>query len=385
MPLQTEPLVMITVLESYVKELLLCLKVDKSPGPDQLHPRVLKELANELAKPLTLLFQMSLDHGKVPIQWKLANVTPIYKKGTKSSPANYRPVSLTSIVCKLLEKVVAKHILSHVESNRIIPDQQHGFLSGRSTSTNLLEAMNVWIELMQHDIPVDIMYLDYAKAFDTIPHQRLLEKLKSLGIKGNVLKWLEQFLTGRKQRVVVNFTMSEWIEVLSGVPQGTVLGPLLFLLFICDLPDVVSNFISLFADDAKMYGMCQDDSLQSDLNALVQWTHSNQMSFNTDKCKVMHMGKKNPFKEYTMVDKYGESEVLECTDVEKDLGVHIDDKLSFNEHITKQVNKANRALGALKHTIKYMDKDSFTCLYKSLIRPHLEYASVAWFTKTKYH
>ena len=384
-PLQTEPLAFIIIIENDVKELLLCLKIDKSPGPDKLHPRVLKELANQIAKPLTLLFQMSLNQGKVPEQWKFANVTPIYKKGSKSSPVNYRPVSLTSIVCKLLEKLVAKHILSHAQSNGIIPDQQHGFLSGRSTSTNLLEALNIWIELMQHDIPVDILYLDYAKAFDTIPHQRLLQKLKSLGIQGAILKWIEDFLTDRKQRVVVNFTFSQWIEVLSGVPQGTVLGPLLFLLFVSDIPEVVSNFVSLFADDTKLYGKCQDDSLQRDLDSLVRWTQSMQMAFNSDKCKVMHLGKRNLNKEYTMVDKNGELKVLESTSIEKDLGVHIDNELSFNEHITKQVIKANRALGALKHTIKYMDKDSFTCLYKSLIRPHLEYASVAWSTKTKYH
>ena len=375
----------IVVDKNEVRKLLIELKVDKSPGPDQLHPRVLNEIADVIAEPLTLIYQLSIDQSKLPQQWKLANVTPIFKKGSRSSPENYRPVSLTSILSKLLERIVSKHILEHLKYNSILPKQQHGFLKGKSTSTNLLEAMNIWTELLKHNVSVDILYLDYGKAFDTVPHQRLLKKLQSIGIKGKILNWLQDFLIGRKQRVTVNHKFSEWIDVLSGVPQGTVLGPLLFLIFVSEIPDLVKSHISLFADDTKLYSICSDNNLQQDLDKVVTWTKQMQMSFNAGKCKVMHLGKQNPHKQYSMLDSNNEHCVLTDTKTEKDLGVLIDCHLSFTEHITAQVNKANRALGALKHTYKYIDKHTFKHLYKSLIRPHVEYASPVWTVRTKYN
>ena len=383
-PLFTDALTDIIITEEDVLLLLLALRIDKSAGPDQIHPRILKEIAHQIAKPLTKIYQLSVTGGIVPCQWKLANVVPIFKKGSRSSPENYRPVSLTSVLSKLLEKLISKRVMEHLLINNIIPRQQHGFLKGKSTATNLLESLNIWIEMQEHNVPVDVIYLDYSKAFDTVPHQRLVLKLQSIGIRGNLLNWISHFLVGRKQRVVVNGVMSDWIKVLSGVPQGSVLGPLLFLIFVSEIPDLVENFISLFADDTKLYGRNCGSSLQEDLTKLVDWTKMMQMNFNASKCKVMHLGKQNLCIPYTMMNKNNEPCQLERTSVEKDLGVHIDDKLSFQQHIVNQVNKANRALGALKHTFKYIDKHSFKYLYKSLIRPHLEYASVAWFARFKY-
>ena len=188
--LYTAPLTNIVVQQDKVKNLLLNMRKDKSSGPDKKHPRVMNEAAEQIASPLTILYQMSIDQGKLPQQWKLANITPIFKKGSKSEPANYRPVSLTSVICKIFEKIIGEHILAHAKENLIIPNQQHGFLSGKSTSTNLLEALNIWMEMLEHGQPIDVLYLDYAKAFDTVPHQKLIQKLKSLGIQGNLLKWL---------------------------------------------------------------------------------------------------------------------------------------------------------------------------------------------------
>ena len=375
----------IVIDENDVRKLLVDLNIDKSPGPDQLHPRILREVAEIIAKPVTLIFQLSIDQSKLPQQWKLANVSPIFKKGSRSQPENYRPVSLTSVLSKLLERIISKQILEHLKSNSILPKEQHGFLKGKSTSTNLLEAMNIWTELLEHKAPIDILYLDYAKAFDTVPHQRLIRKLKSIGIKGNLLAWLKDFLIGRKQRVVVNHEFSEWIDVLSGVPQGTVLGPLLFLIFVSEIPDIVESHSSLFADDTKLYSICSKNKLQSDLDKVVEWTNEMQMSFNAGKCKVMHLGKDNPLRQYTMLDLNNERCPLTDTETEKDLGVLIDNRLSFTDHVTAQVNKANRALGALRATYKYMDKYTFKHLYKSLIRPHVEYASPVWSVRTKYN
>ena len=383
--LLTDPLDSIKIEESYVKILLLDLRTDKSPGPDQIHPRILKETAIHICKPLTKLFKLSISQGRVPQQWKLANIVPIFKKGCRSSPENYRPVSLTSIISKLMEKIISKQMMEHILVNDILPKQQHGFLQGKSTSTNLLEALNVWIEMQEHNLPVDIIYLDYSKAFDTVPHKRLVGKLSSIGIKGNLLTWIKDFLSDRKQRVLVNTGTSKWTEVLSGVPQGSVLGPLLFIIFVSEIPSLVNNFISLFADDTKLYGKNCGTGLQEDLTKIVDWSKLMQMNFNAGKCKVMHLGKNNPCLQYNMEDNDGLLCSLERTAIERDLGIYIDEKLLFSDHITNQVNKANRALGALKHTFKYIDTYSFKCLYKCLIRPYLEYASVAWTAKFKYN
>ena len=188
----------VTITKERVLSKLQTLKIDKSPGPDQLHPRVLHELAHQLAAPITTLYRKSIATGEVPSQWKIATVTPVFKKGDKANPANYRPVSLTSIVCKLLERIICEDVLKHLEANNLICDQQHGFIRGKSTITNLLEALDVWTEALSHNLPVDVVFLDYAKAFDMVPHERLLAQIHTLGVKNNLHLWIRNFLTGRR-------------------------------------------------------------------------------------------------------------------------------------------------------------------------------------------
>jgi hypothetical protein len=363
------------------------LKTNKSPGPDQIHPRVLKETADIIVTPLLMLFNKSITSGVVPLQWKIATITPIYKKGNKADPANYRPVSLTSVVCKILERIVSEAIVAHIKSNHLACAAQHGFTEGKSTTTNLLEALDYWMESLSHDIPVDVLYLDYAKAFDTVPHERLLEQLSSFGLNKNYLQWIRSFLTGRKQRVMVNDTYSSWAPVTSGVPQGSVLGPLLFILFVSDIPEIIQNPVLMFADDTKVYSALEpgseDNSLQEDLDDLQEWAQKMCMRFHPEKCKVMHLGHNSHRKKYHMTTSDGAKHTLEVTEQEKDLGVTIDSKLVFSKHVYNQVNKANRVLGAIKHTFKALDNTSFSMLYKSLVRPHLEYASTAWSPKLK--
>jgi len=224
---------------------------------------------------------------------------------------------------------------------------------------------------------VDAIYLDYAKAFDKVPHERLLRKLYGYGVRGVVLDWIRSFLSERRQKVVINGESSPWADVLSGVPQGSVLGPLLFVCYINDLPEVVHTTVRMFADDTKIFTDVSipenQRELQDDINRLLAWADKWQLTFNADKCKVMHIGSNNPGHDYEMSSEVS-NVVLEETMVEKDLGVNIDNQLKYSQHTEIKVNKANKLLGMIRRSYTYIDPESMTILYKSLIRPHLEYA-----------
>ena len=324
-----------------VKEKLDNLNQNKSAGADKHHPRRLIELKDLLVPLLTSILQKSLEDGFLPEVWKQANITPIYKqKGSKSSPTNYRPVSLTSVICKIMESIVKDSIVNHLKQHNLLYKHQHAFVGKRSTTTQIIEAMDNWTTLLENGDAVDVIYLDFAKAFDKVPHQRLIKKCKALGIDGKIVKWIDAFLNNRKQRVIVNGCSSEWSEVYSGVPQGSVIGPVLFVIFINDMPEKVSNFISLFADDAKLYGVSTDDtdslSIQNDLSKLQNWTNKWKLQFNESKCKTLYLGSNNSKHPYHMASNSGVIN-LEETTVEKDLGIFVDNKLDFDEHITQAI------------------------------------------------
>ncbi len=372
----------IEVTESKVRKILKKLNQNKSPGADNHHPRVLKELQEQLLLPFTKLFQKSIDEGYLPSIWKDANVTPIFKnKGDKSLPSNYRPVSLTSIICKILETIIKDEVLDHLKRNNLLYKYQHAFVGERSCSTQILEAVNNWTSFLEQGDTVDTIYLDFAKAFDSVPHQRLLKKIKALGIEGKVLDWIAAFLSDRRQRVIVNGCASDWSDVASGVPQGSVIGPILFIIFINDMPNQITNFISLFADDAKLYGksstQAQRRGLQDDLNTLQQWSDTWKLSFNPNKCTALHLGRNNLQQNYVMLSPSG-AVTLENTTCEKDLGVLIDNELTFDNHISTAVKKANTKLAMIRRTFTFMDKKMLTQLYTSLVRPILEYGNVIW-------
>ena len=376
-----EALMDIVITPEAVQKKLAGLKVNKSPGPDGHHPLVLKELATELSIPLAIVFQKSIVEGCVPQPWKDAHVTPLFKKGKKSSAGNYRPVSLTSIICKVMESLIRDHVIEHMTSNHLLSDYQHGFIHGRSCSTNLLAVLDAWSEAMDERIPVDAIYLDFAKAFDTVPHHRLLTKLEGYGVRGKVLDWIKAFLTDRRQRVSVNGVKSDWSPVTSGIPQGSVLGPCLFVIFINDLPEVTRSVAQMFADDTKLYrkilGPEDQQQLQQDIDSLSHWSDIWQLKFNAKKCKVLHLGKNNPNYSYSMATDNATAN-LETTDLEKDLGVNVDPDLKFSRHIEIQVNKANRILGMIRRSYTFLDGDSLKRLYIALVRPHLEFSNVVW-------
>ena len=368
-----------------VKSRLEKLNVNKSCGPDSMHPLVLKKTASTICIPLEMIYKLSLVTKQCPDDWRSANVTPIHKKGDRADPSNYRPVSLTSQVCKILESIVRSHILKHLAENNILRNEQHGFREGRSCLTNLLEIVEKWTKILDDGDFIDVAYLDFSKAFDLVSHKHLIYKMSKYGITNQVLEWVEAFLSQRSQRVVIRGTASESFAVTSGVPQGSVLGPVLFLIYINDLPLEIISPLSLFADDSKIFtkiiseknrkenSIKGNEVLQNDLEAIKSWADKWKMSFNIDKCKVMHLGSKNPKHVYSM----GGRNLMDTT-TEKDLGVLFDSELEFDQHIRGLVNKANRMLGMIKLGFACMDKQIFMNLYPVLVRPLLEYCVQVW-------
>ena len=234
-----------------------------------------QSIHRKLAPILQLIFQRSLDTGKLPDIWKVANVSPIFKKGEKSDPSNYRSISLTCVLCKILEHIVASSVAKHFTELDILYDLQHGFREKSSCETQLIMLVDESAKNMQMGKQTDLILLDFSKAFDKVAHEKLLLKLHQYGIRGDTLNWIKDFLDNRKQTVVINGINSDEVPVSSGVPQGSVLGQILFLAYINDLPEQVKFRVRLFADDTAMYlaisSSTEGQVLQTDLACLEQW------------------------------------------------------------------------------------------------------------------
>ena len=369
-----------------VQKLLNRLKPNKACGPDKIPNRVLKELAPVLAPPLTALYNKSLEAGTVPAEWRHAFVTPVYKKEDKHSPSNYRPVSLTVVCCKLLEHIVCNHVLTHLEENNLLTTLQHGFRRGHSCETQLLLTYDDLIRSFDKTLQTDMAILDFSRAFDTVPHRRLISKLTSYGVKGQVLNWIDSFLSDRKMTVVVDgHTAKESIRVLSGVPQGTVLGPLLFLVYINDIVDAVSpgTTIRLFADDCLVYRPLRKNNededqrvLQRDLDALEAWADKWGMRFNPSKCQIMQVKRGNSPPKlhlYELMDT-----VLQNVTKAKYLGVWLSSNLDWDHQIGTATNKANTSLHFISRNLSGCSRSAREHAVRSLTMPHLQYCCTVW-------
>ena len=360
-----------------VVEALDRMREHSAPGPDDVTNKLMIELKNEISLPLAMLFRKSLDEMKIPNDWRLSNVTPIYKqKGSKSDPGNYRPVSLTSNVCKLMERVVNVELSDFLEK-RVLSNTQHGFRKGRSCQTNLIEFQDKVTGWIDDGNSVDVLYVDFKKAFDKVDHGRLITKLKAAGVEGKLWGWLKDWLSGRFQRVMVNGKASGWVMVESGVPQGTVLGGPLFTVFIDDIDEFILALIRKFADDTKMARIVNNHEdarrFQEDIDRLSEWANQWAMEYNQAKCKIMHLGRTNQRFKYEM----GGAQLAE-TEEERDLGVLVDSSLKPSTQCQTAAKNANRVLGLIIKSFHYRTKSTLIPLYTSLVRPKLEHAAAAW-------
>lgn len=366
-------------MEAEVRKQLQLIKESKAGGPDDIPAIVLKQCNQVLAYPLMLLYNKSLTEAKLPQDWKDAIILPIYKSGEKLHCNNYRPISLTSIVIKLMEKILFLKISAHVESNNLLDEEQFGFRKGKSCELQLLLYTKYISKCVDEKVPVYSIYLDLQKAFDKVPHTELLNKLEfGFGINNNLMQWLRAFFTNRRQKVRVGKAFSDWATVTSGVPQGSVLAPLLFILYVRDM-HVNLNSVNVlkFADDTKLFLAIQNSTdeqiLQSSLDNLSKWLDTWKMPINVNKCCVLCFSATRNEPKY-----YLYNELIKNMPTERDLGLNIHYSLSSKQHIQAIVNKALKLYGWLVRILCTKNPQVKIRLYKAIIRPVLEYGSTVW-------
>ena len=358
------------------------LSNNSSSGPDGIPSIFLKKCKSSVSVPLTMLWRKALDMGVTPLLVKIAHIIPIHKGDHRGLAANYRPIALTSHLVKLFEKVIRNKIVSFLEENCLLNPSQHGFRRGRSCLSQLLDHYDKILSMLEQGLNVDVIYLDFAKAFDKVDHQILLEKLELLGIGGKLLEWIKSFLLQRTQHVLVNGHLSEPSAVRSGVPQGSVIGPLLFLILIGDIDaELAHAFLSSFADDTRTamgVGSIRDVSLhQSDLERIYEWAIINNMSFNNKKLEALRYGTNSLLKEETAYNAPNGTHIPVKNHV-RDLGVTMSDTAKFSEHINIICQKARDMCSWIFRTFRTRAPEPMKILWKSMVLPILDYCSQLW-------
>jgi Reverse transcriptase (RNA-dependent DNA polymerase) len=357
-------------------------------GPDDIPPLFYKKCANPLASPLAFLFNHCMASNYIPPVWLHAFITPIFKKGDPTDPHNYRPIALTCTLCKIMEAIIKDQILDFLLSKNIISKHQHGFLRKHSTTTNLLESTHDWIVGLGCANNIDVVYIDFSKAFDSIVFSKLLFKLQNCGISGRLLAWLSSFIHGRSQCVVLENCFSTVSYVISGVPQGSVLGPILFLVFINDVISICcgDTIVKLFADDLKLYSIFNRTDYSSDLqhsiDELFKWSNLWQLQINLNKCQVLKIRTKcnSVVSSHYSLNDF----VLSNVKLVNDLGVYVDSNLSFKHHIATVVTKARQRAGVFFRGFASRSLDIVRKTFVTYIRPILEYNSNVWNPTHKY-
>ena len=371
--------------EDEAYELLKCLDVSKANGPDGISACMLRSTATAITPSLTKLFNHSIVCGRPPASWKQSSVVPIPKKSRASSTSDYRPISLLSVVSKVLERHIYQLISEHLSLQCPLANCQWGFQAKKSTVSALLHTTHAWLHHLENGSEIGAIFFDFKKAFDRVPHLPLLSKLEKIGLDSHIILWIHNYLAERQQRVVVNGAASHLSQVISGVPQGSILGPLLFLIYVNDITNVnlsLGSRLVLYADDILLFRPIRTvgdySALQDDINALSNWATQNAMTFNTAKCKFMKVSRKRSRSILTPSLTLNGC-ILEEVLTIKYLGILISSDLSWSQHIQDVCSKARKIIGLIyRRYYQYSDSSTLLQLYISLVRPHVEYAVPVW-------
>ncbi len=383
----TKPKYMYIVTAASVIEQLKKLEKNKAPGTDGIKNEFLANMKTELATILAKLFQYSLYYSALPTDWLQANIIPLYKSGNKDQKENFRPVSLTSNVCKLMERIIYDWIVDFLNKECPLYKSQHGFQKGQSCVTQLLEHSNTITLALNDKFSVDVVYLDFSKAFDKVSHSHLIYKMRSKQIPEQLIKWTQAFLTNRRQRVVLQGEYSEWLPVTSGVPQGSVLGPLLFSIYIDDLDEILApnTIIGKFADDTKLTQIYRQENmseetrkLQMSIDNIGKWCTTWELPINSSKCAVIHYGKSNIVNTY-----YINGVIIPKVNEVRDLGILQSNNSKYKTHIQNISKKARKIAGLLLRTFRSRHPKVLLPIYKALIRPLVEYGTSVWNSQNK--
>ncbi len=384
-PLIDESLEIITISEADVLDQIMSLELNKATGHDGISARMLKEAGHAIVPSITKLINLSLETCKFPESWKKANVIPIHKKGDTCKVSNYRPISVLPVISKIAERIVFKYVYNFFHVNNVISRNQSGFQPNDSTVNQLAFMYHEFCKALDQKKDVRIVFCDVSKAFDKVWHAGVIHKLKQNGIHGSLLNWFKNYLDKRHQRIVIKGQCSKWGQIEAGVPQGSVLGPLLFLIYINDLVDVVDCGIKMFADDTCLYinvdnANVLENSVQAandmnrNLRQVFEWSKKWLVTFNESKTKSMVITNKNAFHP----DIYFNDTVLENVQKHKHLGVIVNKRLDWSDHINAILSNASKMLDVTRKLKYRLDRATIDTIYLSFIRPKLEYACQIW-------
>ena len=367
-------------------QVIQCIKrlpSSTSADPEGLCYELVKRGGMFLASKLSYFFGRSMEAAYLPKSWKLAKITPVYKSGPRDQCSNYRPIALTSCISRIMERIISSQMLREFRSNHVICSSQHGFLPGRSIETAGVQFLDAITCALDNNKCIDAVFLDYSKAFDTVPHELLISKLANYGVAGCLLQWISDYLHDRHHYVCIKKETSKSVPITSGVIQGSVLGPLLFIIFINGVDSCVTrSSVIKYADDIKLFTsfpseyasqLAASEELQADMKHLYDWSTKNGLSLNLSKCKVMHFGTSNVQNPVHL-----NGAALDAVNTIKDLGVFLTSSCTFSYHVSHIVSRSNKALGLIKRVFLSRDKNVLLPLYKARVRSILEYGSILW-------
>ena len=363
------------------------LPLGKATGPDGINNRILRELSAELSAPLSVLFNKSLGEGKFPSNWKDAHICTVLKKGDPSLVSNYRPISLLNTMEKVFERVIFKHLFNYLRDTNFLTPLQSGFVPGDSTVNQLISIYNTFCQALEQGKEVRVIFLDISKAFDKVWIKGLLYKLRRAGIGGKLHDCLSDYLSNRRQRVLLPGGESDWTIIKAGVPQGSILGPILFLIYINDIVDEIHSNIKLFADDTSLFLIVDNpestaNTLQTDINKIISWSHDWLVTFNPSKTESLLISRKSKHIQHPPLSM--SNQIISEVSMHKHLGVLLSNNCTWHSHIDHIKEKSWARINLLRKLKFTLDRRSLEIIYFSFIRPLLEYADVIWGNCTTY-